>query len=145
MKELVKKGSFCYDMDRAMDKIGNGYILCVLGNLNGWIGDKVRADITGAFGVSGENEKGEDWWSSMLKGDCVWITYTLNTRICISKQGWQGAKIRVKVKSMIDLVLVKKDMLHFVQDVRAVRGMRQGISDHYIVLCKIKVVWISKA
>ena len=31
---------------------------------------------------------------------------------------------RVKVNSMIDLVLVKKDMLCFVQDVRAVRGMR---------------------
>ena len=30
---------------------------------------------------------------------------------------------RVEVKSMIDLVLVKKDMLHYVQDVRAMRGM----------------------
>ena len=29
---------------------------------------------------------------------------------------------------MIDLVLVKNDMLHFVQDVRAVKGMEQGIS-----------------
>ena len=29
----------------------------------------------------------------------------------------------VEVKNMIDLVLVKKDMLHFVQDVRAVIGM----------------------
>ena len=30
------------------------------------------------------------------------------------------------VKSMIDLVLVKKDVLHYMQDVRAVRGMRQA-------------------
>ena len=30
---------------------------------------------------------------------------------------------RVEVMSMIDLVLVKKDMLFYVQDVRAVRGM----------------------
>ena len=29
----------------------------------------------------------------------------------------------VEVKSMIDLVLVKKDMLHYVQDVTAVRGI----------------------
>ena len=42
---------------------------------------------------------------------------------------------RVEVKSMIDLVLVKKDMLHFVQDVRGVRGMGQGISDHHAVMC----------
>ena len=30
---------------------------------------------------------------------------------------------RVKSKSMVDLVLVKSDMLLYVQDVRAVRGM----------------------
>ena len=30
---------------------------------------------------------------------------------------------RVEVKSMIDLMLVKRDMLRYVQDVRAVRGM----------------------
>ena len=50
----------------------------------------------------------------------------------------------MEVKSIIDLMLVKKDMLHFVQDVRAVRGMGQGISDHHVVLCKVRLVgtWI---
>ena len=42
-----------------MDRVGNGYRLCILGDLNRWIGDKVRAGITGAFGVSGENDKVE--------------------------------------------------------------------------------------
>ena len=36
---------------------GNGYILCLLGDLNGWIGDMKRAGINGAFGVSGENDR----------------------------------------------------------------------------------------
>ena len=45
-------------MDRIMDKVGNGYRLCVLGDLNVWIGDRVRAGITGAFGVPGENKNG---------------------------------------------------------------------------------------
>ena len=31
----------------------------ILGNPNGWIGDRTRADITGAFGVPGENDKGK--------------------------------------------------------------------------------------
>ena len=45
-----------------------------------------------------------------------------------------------------DLLLVKKDMLHFIQDVKAVRGMGQGISDHHIVLCKVRLVgaWIKR-
>ena len=41
-----------------MENVGNGYILCILGYLNGWIGDGTRAGITSAFGVSGENYNG---------------------------------------------------------------------------------------
>ena len=36
----------------------------------------------------------------------------------------------VDVNSMIDLVLVKKDMLRYVQDLKAVRGMGGDLSDH---------------
>ena len=39
-----------------LDRVGNGYRLCVLGYLNGWVGYKVRESITDAFGVPGENE-----------------------------------------------------------------------------------------
>ena len=87
------------------------------------IGGRLRAGINGSFGVPGENEK---WEKS---------THTSNTRICISTQGPRGQD-EVEVKSMIYLVLVRKDMLCFVQDVRTVRGLGQGISDHYVVLCK---------
>ena len=45
----------------------------------------------------------------------------------------------VGVKSMIDLVLVKNDMLRFIQDVRAARSMGRGISDHHVVLCKVRL------
>ena len=47
---------------------------------------------------------------------------------------------------MIDLVLVKRDMLRHVQDVRAERGMRRGLSNHYVVLCKVRLVgaWIRR-
>ena len=45
----------------------------------------------------------------------------------------------VKVKSMKDLMLVKKDMLRYVQDVREVRGMLQGLSDHHVILHKVKL------
>ena len=41
----------------------------------------------------------------------------------------------VEIKSMIDLVLVKRHMLRYVQCVKAVRGMGRGLSDHYVLLC----------
>ena len=46
---------------------------------------------------------------------------------------------------MIDLVLVKKDMRRFVQDVRAVRGTGREILDHHVVMCKVRLVgtWIN--
>ena len=51
-----------------------------------------------------------------------------------------------EIKSMIDLVLVMRDMLRYVQDVRAARGMGRGISDHHVVLCKVRLVgaWIKR-
>ena len=52
----------------------------------------------------------------------------------------------VEIKSMIYLVLVKRDMLRYVQDVRAVRWMGRGLSDHYVVQCKVRFVgaWIKR-
>ena len=46
----------------------------------------------------------------------------------------------VEVKSMIDLVLVMKDMLRFVHDVSTVRGMGRDISDHHVILCKVRLM-----
>ena len=47
---------------------------------------------------------------------------------------------------MIDLVLVKKYMLRCVQDVRALRRLGRGLSDHYLILCKIRLVgtWMKR-
>ena len=44
------------------------------------------------------------------------------------------------------MVLVKRGMLRYVQDVRAVRGMGRGFSDHHVVLCKVRLVgvWIKR-
>ena len=37
-------------------------------------------------------------------------------------------------------------MLQYVEDVKAVRGMVLGLSDHYVVLCKVRLVgaWIMR-
>ena len=75
------------------------------------IGDRVSASITSAFEVPGENDMEEEWRSSVLKKDCAWVIHTLSTGVCISTQGGQDG---VELRSMIDLVQVKKDMLQYV-------------------------------
>jgi len=49
-------------------------------------------------------------------------------------------------RSMIDYMMVRKDMLRDVCDVRSIRGLGGGLSDHMIVLCKLRLsgVWIRK-
>ena len=49
-----EKERFWSDMDRTVDSVRNGYRLCLLSDLNGWI----RDGITGDFGVLGENGNG---------------------------------------------------------------------------------------
>ena len=52
----------------------------------------------------------------------------------------------VEMKSIIDLVLLKRDMLRYVQDVMVVRGMGLGLSDPYVVPFKIRLIgaWIKR-
>ena len=81
----------------------------------------------------------EEGWSFAKKGDSVWITHFKHrcvhkyTRVARGREG-------VEIRSMIDLVLVKRNMLRYMQDVRAVRGMEHGLSNHYVVMCKVRLV-----
>ena len=47
---------------------------------------------------------------------------------------------------MIDLGIVKKNILRYVQDVRGVKGIGRGISDSHVVLCKLRLggAWIKR-
>ena len=55
--DVEERDRFWNDMDRILDRVWNGYRLCILGDLNGRIEERM---ITA-----------EEWWSSVLKGDCL--------------------------------------------------------------------------
>ena len=79
--------------------------------------------ITGAFGVPGENKNGRRVVEFCAeRGLCVGSTYFEHKSLHKYTRVLRGQDI-VEAKSMIDLVLVERDMLHFVQNVRAVRRM----------------------
>ena len=87
----------------------------------------------------------EEWWSFAKKGDSVWVTYFKHRSLHKYTRVARG-RDAMEIKSMIDLLLMKRDVLRYMQDVRAVRGMGRGLSDHYVLLCKIKLVgaWIKR-
>ena len=120
-----ERDRFWSDMDRS------------LGDLNGWIRDRTRVTVISAFGVPGENVNGRRVVEFCAeRGLCMGNTYfkhrTLHkyTRVARSQD-------EVEIKSMIDLVLAKRDML---QDVRVVRGLGRGLSGHHVILCKVRLV-----
>ena len=49
MRKMVKKERGFATIGTGMDSVRDGYRLCILGDLNGWIGDRTRAGITCAF------------------------------------------------------------------------------------------------
>ena len=118
-----ERDRFWNDVDRILNGAGNGNRLCILGDLNGLIEYRTSAGITGTFGVPGENDKGRRVVEFRAeRGLCIGNTYfkyrslPKYTRVARGQDG-------VEAKRMIDLVLVKRNMLQYRQNVRAVRGM----------------------
>ena len=56
----------------------------------------------------------EEWWSFAKKGDSVWVTH-FKYRSVNKYTRVAGGQDGVEIKSMIYLVLVKRDMLRYVQ------------------------------
>ena len=47
--QVEERGGFWNDLYRVVDKVGNWYRLGELGDMNGWVGDRLRAGITGGL------------------------------------------------------------------------------------------------
>ena len=82
--------------------------------------------ITGAFGVS-------EWL--IFKGNCACVFYFKHK--CLHMYN-RVAKDRDGIWIMS--MLVKRYILKYVQGVRIVRGMKLSLLDHYVVLCKARLV-----
>ena len=67
-----------------MSRVDNGYRLCVMGDLNGWVVDRVRVGITSAFRVSRENDNGRT-----VVDFCAEIVYISTLRWLETKTGWR--------------------------------------------------------
>ena len=65
----------------------------MLGDLNGWIGDRVRASITGAFGVPRENANGRRVIEFCAERKLCVSNILCEQVFALSTQGWQGAKM----------------------------------------------------
>ena len=76
MKQRVKK-----EMDRTLDRVGNGYRMFVMGDL-------VSLDIISAFLVPEENDGRKRVVDSCAERRPAWVINISSVRVYISTQGW---------------------------------------------------------
>ena len=128
LRGKLKKGRlFWNDLEKVVDRVVNRDRLCVLRYLNGWVRDSLRTCITHEFAVQEENYNGRkvtDFCSE--RGLCMGNTYFEHKGLPTYNRMARGHDDSILI-SMIDLVLVKKDMLHYVKNVRIVRGIRSEL------------------
>ena len=97
----------------------------------------MRAGKIGASGIPGENDNARRMVEFCAQRKLrVANTYFKHRSLHKYTRG-ERDQDRVEMKSMKDLVLVKRHMLRYV---RAVKGMGQGLSDHHMVLCKVRLI-----
>ena len=119
--DVEERERFWNDMVRTVDTVGNGYRLCIMRDLNRWVVDKTRAGITGAFGVPGEIDSGRRV-----------VEFCAERGLCVSNTYFKHRGL--EIKSMIDLVRVKRDILQYVQDVRVVRDRTRPLRPLYFTV-----------
>ena len=79
--------------------------------------------ITGEFGVKGENDNGRSVIDFCAEKELSVSTIYFEDQSLYKYTRVARGQDGVEVMSMMDIVGVKKDILHYMQNVRAVRGM----------------------
>lgn len=70
-KDVNSKLKFWNELRRVVDANRNVYRVIVMGDLNGWIGHKMRGEVTGAFKVNKNLRMAKRFQSFVLTGRCV--------------------------------------------------------------------------
>ena len=113
----------------------------VLGDLNARVGCIAIPGIIGEFGVDGVNDSGERMVEMCSEcGMAVGNTYFKKRRV--HKYTWER-QIRGEIveSALMDYVLIQNKSRSRLLDVNVLRGVTGGMSDHYLVEGRMKVVF----
>ena len=119
---------------------GTNVSVIVLGDLNARVGDEMIDGVVGNYGVPGRNESGECLLELCLEQEMS-VGNTWFKKKSINKWTWvrvDGG--RVVDRAVMDYVLVSKSLKGRLLDVHVYRGEGRGMSDHFLVEGRLKVV-----
>ncbi|PSN48016.1 hypothetical protein C0J52_23478 [Blattella germanica] len=130
--ELVeKKEAFFETLSEVLEKGNPNHEVILIGDLNSRVG-KDEEDVVGRLGEDTKNDNGDRLINLFREHECI-IANTIFQHKCIHKYTWENPTRGLK--SIIDLIVVKKNRRMVVQDVRVYRQHECG-SDHHMVVGK---------
>ena len=109
----------------------------VLGDLNARVGEEPVEGVIGEFGVPGVNENGEKLVDLCIERELV-IGNTWFKKRDIHKYTWESGVDGQR--ALMDYVLVDRQMKERLVDVNVLRGAARGMSDHFLVEGKVKLI-----
>ena len=132
---------FWADLNECVQGFDVNENVVVLGDLNARVGCIAIPGIIGEFGVNGVNDSGERMVEMCSEcGMSVGNTYFKKRRV--HKYTWER-QIRGEVveSAVMDYVLIQNKSRSRLLDVNVLRGVTGGMSDHYLVEGRMKVVF----
>ena len=113
--------------------------ILLLGDLNARVGNEVVEGVVGRWGIQGVNESGERMIELCVERELA-VANTFFKKKVINKYTWRRtAHGRIVEKALMDYVVVSRRALKHVLDVKVMRGVASGMSDHFFVEGKIRV------
>ena len=128
---------FWEGLDECLRNFERGTKLCVLGDFNARVGKRGNTEVLGPFGIDGINENGERM-VEMCESRGLIIGNTWFKKKSIHKMTWVSG---VNGEGgILDYICVGRDDRSRLLDVNVQRGAAGGISDHYLVVAKLRVL-----
>ena len=121
-----------------MQSFGANVIIVLLGDLNACVDDKLLEDLVSKHGMPGRNLNGERMIGICVERELVAGNILFKNK-GIQRYTWMRQDNgRVIDRTMIDFVVVSRNIIGWLLYVRVLRKEGGGMSDHFLVEGKLK-------
>ncbi len=137
------KDEFWENVEVCLDMFKGNERVILIGDMNGKVGDVPVQGVVGQWGVPATTDGNGSSLVDLCAGKGLLIANTFFKHKMIYRYTWRGVRRMngemVERKAMIDYMCVDERMRMQVLDARVFRGWGRELSDHHIVIAKVKI------
>ena len=139
-KSEEERERFWEGLNECLSRFRENVNVVVLGDLNARVGDVPVGGVIGNHGVPGRNESGEELIGLCMERELI-VGNTWFRKKRINKYTWERVvRGEVVERALMDYVIISKKVWKRLLDVHVYRGAADGVSDHFLVEGRLKVI-----